>query len=409
VTSPVTVPKNGTVINGGGKITLDGGQRNRILVPNARISLSVRNLRFKNGKAAGPLQWNDATGAGGAIWATYDDHLEVIDSSFTGNTATTGGAIAAGDSWATIVGSAFIGNHSNYGGATYTLLTPLTVVNSAFTRNSVTVGGGGGAIDTDGAAVPGRYGLIGICGTTFSHNSSNSNGGAAYLWSYAPQRIAISRTAFLDNSGGDGGAARISVGGNLSLGGGITVNQTSVLSNTSSAEGGGFYMDCVTPCALDNDTFYNNKADAAYGGAVFPTGTGTVVNNSTFADNRAWMGGAFWSANTSTFTNTVFVGNSVRNPWDIGATCAGPTGKGAHDVQWALTGPDKSTACSPHVTVKNPRLTAPADNGGPTLTMMPAADSPLMRAGRGCRPVDQRGARRNAAVCDIGAVQRTAA
>jgi hypothetical protein len=407
VTSPLSVSKY-TVIDGGGKITLNGGHRNRILVPDARVSLSVRSLHFENGKADGPKQWNDATGAGGAIWATYQDHLEVIDSSFTGNTATTGGAIAVGVGWMTISGSTFTGNSSNYGGATYSLLTPLTVDNSVFTGNN---GGsaGGGAITTDGAAVPKHYGVVGICGTTFSHNTSASNGGATWLWTYAPQHIEISRTTYLGNSGGDGGAGRISVGAEPGLKGSITVSQTSVLSNTSSSEGGGFYMDCSPTCILDNDTFYNNKANSAYGGAVFPTGNGVSVNNSTFAYNRAWMGGAFWGANTATFSNTVFLGNSVRNPWDMGAACAGGTGKGAHDVQWAVTGPDPGTACANHVSAKNPKLSAPVNNGGPTFTMMPDAKSPLLNAGRGCLLVDQRGVSRNVAVCDIGAVQRTAA
>jgi hypothetical protein len=40
-----------TVIDGGGKVTLDGGRKNRILVVGQDATLSVRNLRFVNGKA----------------------------------------------------------------------------------------------------------------------------------------------------------------------------------------------------------------------------------------------------------------------------------------------------------------------------------------------------------------------
>ena len=82
------------------------------------------------------------------------------------------------------------------------------------------------------------------------------------------------------------------------------------------------------------------------------------------------------------------------------------TGSGAHDIQWGTGARDTSTACIRGVTAKDPKLRAPAANGGPTLTMMPSATSPALKAGRGCEPVDQRGMARSTSVCDLGAVQR---
>jgi hypothetical protein len=53
----------------------------------------------------------------------------------------------------------------------------------------------------------------------------------------------------------------------------------------------------------------------------------------------------------------------------------------------------------------NPELANPANNGGPTETMLPASTSPLIGAGTNCESTDQRGDARNASKCTIGAVE----
>jgi hypothetical protein len=58
--------------------------------------------------------------------------------------------------------------------------------------------------------------------------------------------------------------------------------------------------------------------------------------------------------------------------------------------------------------VIDPRLAAPANNGGPTRTMALQAGSPAINAGSGCSPADQRGAPR-VGTCDIGAFEFGAA
>ena len=57
------------------------------------------------------------------------------------------------------------------------------------------------------------------------------------------------------------------------------------------------------------------------------------------------------------------------------------------------------------VTPGDPKLAAPADNGGPTYTMLPGADSAALQAGADCEPTDQRGQVRNTAACDLGSVE----
>ena len=86
-------------------------------------------------------------------------------------------------------------------------------------------------------------------------------------------------------------------------------------------------------------------------------------------------------------------------------TC-GSTGSGSHVIQWGTTSRDRSLSCIPQVAVADPRLGKPADNGGPTPTMMPAEGRPALKAGSGCPHLDQRGVARQTGSCDAGAVER---
>jgi predicted outer membrane repeat protein len=415
VTHEIPVPKT-TVIDGAGKVTLDGGGTSRILVSQNGTTLSVRNLRFINGSAAKTL--DRRIGGGGAVAGGFRSHVEVIASTFENNSAGQGGGAVAGGAGGSlsITGSVFKGNSAWYGGAVYSLLSPLTVINSTFTDNHTTTTGGlgdGGAIGTDGAAADqgAPNGVIHICGSTINHNTAYGNGGGAYLWTYAPDKVIIERTTFADNrinpngrnSGGLGGGARISVGPVPGRAGSITVRDSSILSNTSGGNGGGFYLDCSPTCTISNSTFYNNSSKA-YGGAIF--GDGHHDNNVTFANNTAaGQGGALFGSNY-VLNNTIFSGNAAHNPWGMGMTCSS-TGTGSNVIQWLTTSPD-SKECIPSAIAKDPLLAAPAANGGPTLTMMPAATSPALKAGSGCEASDQRGAARNVSRCDLGAVEHIA-
>ncbi|MGW0503847.1 choice-of-anchor Q domain-containing protein [Micromonospora sp. NPDC003241] len=418
VTIPVTreIPvTRTTVVDGGGKVTLDGRGRNRILVAQDRTTLSVRNLTFVNGSA----EKSDSrkNGTGGAVAGLYQTRVEVIGSTFRNNSAGIGGGAVAvhTDSSLSIVRSIFTGNSSWYGGAVYSLLSPLTVANSTFTDNRTTTSGGlgdGGAIGTDGAKPIGESGgVIRICGSTIRNNTGHGNGGGAYLWAYAPDKIIIERTTFEGNrvrsngrgGNGAGGAARLSVGPQPGRSGSVIVRQSSIRANTSDGNGGAFYLDCSPTCAISNSTIHGNTAKD-YGGAIF--GDGHRSNNVTYARNSAGGHGGALFGGKFVLHNTVFVGNAARNPWGQSMTCSS-TGTGGHVVQWLTSGRDTSNPCVRGVTAANPRLAAPAANGGSTWNMMPAKNSPLVDAGRACESRDQRGEQRSTARCDVGAVQRT--
>jgi predicted outer membrane repeat protein len=415
VTIPVTreiTTKGTTVVDGGGKVTLDGGGGNRIFVVGQDATLSVRNLRFVNGKAT--QRGKQELGGGGAIAGFFRTTVEVIGSTFQNNTAGMGGgAVMVGtEGKLSIVRSVFKGNTSAYGGAVFSLLARLSVMNSTFASNSAEKRGGGGeggAIGTDGGAAPnenGTGGEIRICSSTLTHNSGHGSGGGAFLWGYARDRIIIERTTFQDNSvDGLGWGARVSLGKtDYSSTGTITISGTSIMSNTSTGNGGGLYIDCLSACDIENSTFSRNSSKT-YGGAIF--GDGHHDNNVTFAKNFAGGHGGALFGGKYVLNNTVFVDNSAGNPWGQAMSCSS-TGTGAHVLQWLSSGPDKSSKCiSSGVAAADPQLLEPADNGGPTMTMMPSKASPVLKAGSGCASHDQRGAVRKASACDLGAVQRS--
>lgn len=226
VTSTLELPTNkSTVIDGGNKITLDGGGKVQILrwySPDFRASenrLTLQHLSLINGKttptkaipvAPPPCSqgWND--GEGGALYMR-DGNLTVIDCIFAGNQAaplgpdTGGGAIYVVGSkrGAIIVKSTFQNNQASNAGAFGGLFCPLEIYDSLFKDNKaigngansddatkcsvinngqheVGSGGNGGAIYSDGASVN----LL-LCGNAVLNNAAGTGafGGGLFFTS----------------------------------------------------------------------------------------------------------------------------------------------------------------------------------------------------------------------------------
>lgn len=393
-----------TIIDGERNVTLDGSGITRILQLNS--TLSIRNLRFKNGAAIGEDE------NGGAVSGSWRSKLEVVGCIFENNVATrAGGALSVWTgSELTVIGSRFISNKSGYGGAIYSLWSPLHVVNSEFTENSTLTNGGGGAIGTDGALDPAYReeetvgGVIEICGSVFQRNQASGAGGAAFIWAYPPDKIVIDRCKITENilNKVDGGLA---MGGGMRVSNGeITISASSFLSNSAGTHGGGLSLDCEPTCTITNSTFFDNEVFDGYGGAIF--GDKLRVNNVTFANNFAsGHGGALFGGEDWILNNSIFLDNKSGNPWQQAYSCAA-TGKGNHVLQWIgeLNGAG-SDSCVSGVIAANPLLAEPADNGGPTPTMFLSESSPALQMGVGCEPVDQRGKVRDTLACDLGAVE----
>ncbi len=279
VTATMNLPttKN-TVIDGGNKVTLDGGNAVQILnFHSANFQaldtvVTLQHLTLVNGKATPTMSiptapapcsqgWND--GQGGAVWMR-DGNLVVIDCVFSNNQAaplgpdTGGGAIYLTGSkhGATIVGSTFSGNKGSVGGAIYSLYGELDIYNTLFTGNvgtgngansddstmcsvinngqhEVGSGGNGGAIAADGN----DFNIV-FCGDDFENNLAGTGafGGALCFTSdNMAGTLSIVDTRMAGNSGGHW--TNVSTGSVTNVGTAIGVNAKSITLSGSTLQG----------------------------------------------------------------------------------------------------------------------------------------------------------------------------
>ena len=188
------------VIDGGGKVTLSGGGRNRILYqdgcdeslhwitdhcqdfPHPRLVL--QNLRFQGGVTT------DATRGGGAVFAR-SGQLKIVNSVFVSNRcADVGPDVAGGAVYAlqqagpvhvvnsTFGGGAGLGNAGSNGGALGSIGVSWVVLNSVLSHNQAVgvgmnetapYGGNGGAVYNDGNTFS-----LTICGSDVSSSEASS-------------------------------------------------------------------------------------------------------------------------------------------------------------------------------------------------------------------------------------------
>ncbi|MCU0774764.1 MAG: hypothetical protein MUC74_09710 [Ideonella sp.] len=204
------------VLDGGGKVTLSGGGRLRILYQNAcdpaqvwtssRCDLqdsprtTVQNLTFVEGDATGQGYGLAEVYGGGAIYQR-GGRLAILNSRFFRHRCEPtgpdlgGGAVrsfgASAPVWvvdSTFGGAAGFGNQCANGAAISTLGSSLAVLNSVLSHNDAigrganparpgTPGGGsGGAIYQDGN----RFDLT-VCGSELRQNTANEGGGAIFF------------------------------------------------------------------------------------------------------------------------------------------------------------------------------------------------------------------------------------
>ncbi|HST90539.1 MAG TPA: choice-of-anchor Q domain-containing protein, partial [Ktedonobacterales bacterium] len=227
----------------------------------------------------------------------------------------------------------------------------LTITNSSFTLNSAP--GQGGAIR--------NVGKLTITNSTFSGNTSGEGGAIHHASSTAGSTLDIANSTFSGNSatGGAAGGGAVSVNSDLAA----TLTYVTIANNSATTGSGGGLR--FNPATLG-------------GGSV-------VISKSIIAGNTAAVAGA--DCNT---TSTAFASQN----FNVFGSLSGCTlGVQANDFTGAA--------------LLNPL----ANNGGPTLTLLPLPYSPA----RGRIPAascglgtDQRGAGRPSGTgCDSGAVEAT--
>jgi len=224
-----------TTIDGGGVITISGGNAVGVFSVDAQVTFTMKNLTIANGHDHGDIN-AEVGGQGGGIH--NDGMLTVTNSTFTGNRSDDniqGGGGAGGgifnDGTLIVANSTFTGNTGPFGGGISNNGGTLTVTNTTFTDNSA-AGDGGGIFN---------------CGTLTVTNST-----------FAGNKV--------EGSGGDGP-------------GGF---------------GGGIANSNCGPLTVANSTFTGNTGGIAQRGSP----GSLTVTNSTFKGNRSGIVGAAMLRNT---------------------------------------------------------------------------------------------------------------
>lgn len=224
VTATLELPTDrNTVIDGGNKVTLDGGGNVRILRWNSldwqknTHTLTLQHLVFAHGKATGTMQiptgrpapcsqgYNDGMGGalymrdgllraidvtftdnqaallgpdtgGGAVYTAGCLSTYVVSCTFTNNKASNGGGMASQHCNNFIYDSLFDGNEATGTGANDNKPDQCSFMNNG--QNEIGSGGNGGAIYSDGAQVD-----VTICGTQIRNNKAGAFGAALFFTS----------------------------------------------------------------------------------------------------------------------------------------------------------------------------------------------------------------------------------
>lgn len=303
-----------------------------------------------------------------------------------------------------------------------------------------------------GAAISSNGRLV-LEDAILSNNVATGDGGA--LRSASGETMVVRRVRFLDNSaGGDGGAIRsgtpgvrisgsVFEGNDATQGGAISgydirVRTSRFHDNVAIVKGGAISGDAGCGCSriqVDSSTFTDNTVGSkSLGGAISATHA-LDVRSSTFNGNAAGAGSAIHVSNQSlgdslrvagsTFSgntaqlagNAIYFGSTSGDDlWLYGNIIVGNcTRNGAGTGRIRGSGNVESNGATCVVPLGNTLNVTPAqlalgplaDNGGPTLTMLPEPAS--IAIGRGsqleCESPDQRGFSRADGDCDAGSVE----
>ncbi|MEO7973701.1 MAG: choice-of-anchor Q domain-containing protein, partial [Thermoanaerobaculia bacterium] len=333
-------------VDGGGKITLSGGNSTRIFYVADQAEAELYNLVLTNGSAA----------TGGAIlvagqFGNPRTKLFLSNVTIRDSVATNwGGGIGAQNANLLIFDSRLVGNRADGAG-----------------------GGGGGGLSLN-------YGSLFFTQSELSSNRAlGGDGGGAELWnvlaSFGSSRIEgnLAENPGPNPSHGGGIALR---GGDLGntfvysswiranesdVGGGIGVyfegtlrlETTTLAENVASSYGGGLGLSFDTAAYVTAVTFEHNRAN--YGGGVSNYGT-IELENVTFSENflaPAASGGGFHNTGAATLFDVTFAGNRAGTGGAIADGSVSP-GFGFLDMRNVLFADNVATTADPTCSLLRP-------------------------------------------------------
>jgi hypothetical protein len=332
-------------------VTLSGQGANRIFTMANGITYTFSNIDLLLGKG---------TTDGGAMSVNQANaKLTFTNCTFGFNTTTTEGGV---------LGLSAASTNS-----------VVTFTDCSFTNNNTTgLTQDGGAIRSDAAIT------LNLVRTTLANNDATGDGGAVSL--AAGSSLLVQDSTLSGNEAGLTGGA-IALNGAPGAGGLKVINST-LSGNKSAQDGGGLsWTSSSGTLAVQNSTVTNNTSSAGGGGGLsVTTGTGNLSIESSIVSGNFNAGAPDIDNPNTTTVKTSAIGDNLG---------------------FVLTSAGGNLTFQPHANLK---LGALADNGGPTLTHLPAIGSPLVNAGLNPAGLvnDQRGpgfARSKGPGTDIGAIE----
>jgi len=411
-------------------LTIDGGDTHTIFFV-SRVT-TISGLTLANGGYA----------FGGAVNAGFRP-LTLDSVRITGSTSWQGGAIAQGGGELTIKDSIITNNTAEAGGGIYVEDGgQLTITNTEITDNTATMEDGGGGIWMEREDADNAVGSLDLTGSKISRNTAKQGGG---IWVAGVGSVSITDTKISDNDstsdplGGLGGSEFASnAGGGAAIGAlDIDITGSEISGNRSTTGYGG--ISVAGNSTITSSLVAGNSAYQGAGLSIAPYSLGdpgtadrSTINNSTIADNTAGVaaagllvtymdvelqsttisgntvttptnsslgaGGMVLFAGDSELVNTIISGNSTPDLSMIQSIPGNPnpvppaTARGSFNLTGTIDGGTLvDMVAGSNLVSSDPKLGPLADNGGPTRSMLPADDSPLVDKGLGTSPADQRG------------------
>lgn len=450
-----------TTIDGGGVITLSGGNTASLFQVFDPRRLTLQNITLADGKSAGT--------AAGAI-ENFGTTL-IINSTLRDNVSTSNGGAIANYGMLNLYNTIVAKNRADVaGGGVYNSGGMVNIIDSQFLENvaySQGMASTGGGLDNDagtaniqnsvfshsfsaahGGAINVNSGVVDIRNSTLSHNRVGGHGGGIRI--NAEATVSITVSAINDNvalyGGGIYNAGRLVFSqGALNLnqaisGGGMTaagqssgaLTGVTLNGNHAGNNGGGLFLQGTVAAGLSlTDLTMSNNTARDNGGGVYNQAATAHLTNVTLSGNGANAGGGIYQnsglmslrfvsvvSNTAVafggglynyeagemkVQNTVLANNSLGNCDGSGFISLGHNLANDNHCNTALNQPTDKSGTN----VALP-LAPLADNGGPTLTHLSLSGNLAIDGGVCIDGVstDQRALPRPAgAACDAGAVE----
>ncbi|TWT42323.1 hypothetical protein RAS1_34540 [Phycisphaerae bacterium RAS1] len=263
------------------------------------------------------------------------------------------------------------------------LLSGLTI------RNGLVQGAGAGIRIGAGTSVTITNCDIGGNDTADNNNAAGGALGGGIFIEAAPLigggtagSLTLSNSTIAENTCNDVGVAGNTEGGGIFNGGNLTIRNTTISGNVCTGA---------------------NVPGSNGGGIASSAGTVTIQNSTIAANSARGAGGnLFRGGGTLTVQNSIISGG-LGGPTNCGGTITSQGFNISDDGSCGLNG-------SGDLADTDPLLGELADNGGPTRTHLPTAESPAIDGGDddNCQGTDQRGIMRpQQQGCDVGAVEVT--